>query len=226
MNEKMDAFDFWKLCDKLSLFQAALLILGVDPAKHHSQQFEKKISIENVPLGYEAIETALVNAVNDKVFSSKLAYKPDYNFDGSWSGGWTDTVDVDKTILSVQEVKELLASKGIKTGFFFAGRNNEPDYLDPLKPHYAPKLAAAVGAWQAVTSDGSLLIGKSPKKALEKWLRENANKYALTKDDGSPNETGIDEVSKVANWKPEGGATKTPVGKTPPTPETRIKSAN
>ncbi len=37
-----------------------------------------------------------------------------------------------------------------------------------------------------------------------------ASEYGLTKEDGSPNEQGIDEVAKVANWKPGGGVAKTP----------------
>jgi len=53
-------------------------------------------------------------------------------------------------------------------------------------------------------------LGKTPKKALEIWLRKHANEYGLTGRDGSPNELGIEEVSKVANWKPTGGASPTP----------------
>ncbi|MND07504.1 hypothetical protein D3C83_295210 [compost metagenome] len=52
--------------------------------------------------------------------------------------------------------------------------------------------------------------GKSPKQALEKWLREHALEFGLTTEDGSPNGTGIEEAAKVANWQPGGGAPKTP----------------
>ena len=45
-----------------------------------------------------------------------------------------------------------------------------------------------------------------------KWLREHASEYGLSDEEGKPNETGIDEVSKVANWQPKGGALKTPGG--------------
>jgi hypothetical protein len=43
-----------------------------------------------------------------------------------------------------------------------------------------------------------------------KWLREHAAEFGLTDDDGKPNETGIEEAAKVANWQPTGGAPKTP----------------
>jgi hypothetical protein len=80
------------------------------------------------------------------------------------------------------------------------------DYLNPKHPRYAPKLAAAVRAWQAVTEPN----GKHPKQALSKWLRDHAKEYGLVDDKGKPTETGIEEAAKVANWQPGGGAPKTP----------------
>jgi hypothetical protein len=81
---------------------------------------------------------------------------------------------------------------------------------------YAPKLAAAVRAWNEVTSSPEALNGKTPKKALEVWLRKHANEYGLTNKDGNPNELGIEEICKVANWKPAGGASPTPTSVSQP----------
>jgi hypothetical protein len=61
-----------------------------------------------------------------------------------------------------------------------------------------------------VTSDPKRLRGKSPKRALEDWLEENAKTYGLLNKDGTPNKTGIAEIAKVANWQPTGGVPKTP----------------
>jgi hypothetical protein len=47
---------------------------------------------------------------------------------------------------------------------------------------------------------------------LLKWLREHAADFGLSDEDGKPNETGIEEAAKVANWQPGGGAPKTPGG--------------
>jgi len=101
-----------------------------------------------------------------------------------------------------------LASRGFRTGFFFPNATDSPNFLDRGNPRYAPKLAAAVLAWQAVTDP----CGKHPKQALMRWLREHAAEFGLTDDEGKPNETGIEEVAKVANWQPGGGAPKTPGG--------------
>lgn len=111
-----------------------------------------------------------------------------------------------KSMIDVSELKKWLSGKGYRGGFFFPDSTGTPDYLDPHNPRYAPKLAAAVRAWQSVT-DAS---GKHPKQALAKWLREHAAEFGMTDDEGKPNETGIEEAAKVANWQPSGGAPKTP----------------
>lgn len=111
-----------------------------------------------------------------------------------------------KTMIGVNDVREWLEQKGVRTGFFFPMATDAPDYLDTKNPRYAPKLAAAVRAWQSVTDAG----GKHPKQALAKWLREHAAEFGMTDDEGKPNETGIEEAAKVANWQPGGGAPKTP----------------
>ena len=88
---------------------------------------------------------------------------------------------------------------------------NGEHLIDPNHPRDAPKLAASVHAWLA-TADKDAISGKSPKQALEKWLRENAPKYGLSDEDGNPNADGIEQCAKVANWKQKGGAPKTPNG--------------
>jgi len=113
-----------------------------------------------------------------------------------------------KSLVAVDELREWLLRKGFSSGFFFSNSTNATEYLDPKNPRYAPKLAAAVRAWQTVTDPQ----GKTPKQAITKWLREHASEFGLSDDEGKPNETGIEEVSKVANWLPGGGAPKTPGG--------------
>jgi hypothetical protein len=108
--------------------------------------------------------------------------------------------------VDVQALKAWMKGRGITTGFFFPAGNSTADYLDPSHPRYAPKLAAAVSAWLAVDDPK----GKTPKSGLMKWLREHSATYGLSDDEGKPNEQGIEECAKVANWQPGGGAPKTP----------------
>jgi hypothetical protein len=108
-----------------------------------------------------------------------------------------------------------LAKKGVSTGFFFPeGRkskspNEQPDYLNPSHERYAPKLAAAVRAWQAFEKHGTP-AGKSAKQALTGWVTEHAALFELQDEDGKLNANGIDQIASVANWQPTGGAPKTP----------------
>jgi hypothetical protein len=95
----------------------------------------------------------------------------------------------------VDDLRIWLRGRGIKTGFFFPEDTDSADYLNPTDLHYAPKLAAAISAWEAVKKDPLAMRGKTAKQAIVIWLRRHADRYGLTKEDGSPNEQGIEEVS-------------------------------
>ena len=132
--------------------------------------------------------------------------KTEYDFNGNPVGWLQGTIDLYASTINVESLRQWLVLKGFSTGFFFPDPVTTLDFLDRLNSRYAPKLAAAVNAWQAVTDPGR----KSPKQALDKWLREHAAEYGLTNDEGKPIETAIEECSKVANWNQTGGAPKTP----------------
>jgi hypothetical protein len=104
-----------------------------------------------------------------------------------------------------------LRTRNFSDGFFISSAGQVEKIADQSNEFYAPKLAAAVRAWNEVTADPNARSGKSPKNALEIWLRKHANEYGLAGKDGNPNELGIEEICKFANWKPAGGATPTPV---------------
>jgi len=234
----MEKIDYWHFCDELSVIQATLLIVGEDPAV--SQDYIDTQDAQHRPDGYDAVFAALKNAINGKSLAATLRHDARY-------GGYDEYPNTGESVreneyqlriifvsepnwhlttVTVENLKKWLISRGCKTGFFFESDLGASEFFDPNNLFYAPKLAAAVNAWGSVTKDETLLSGKTPKKALEKWLRENASQYGLTKDDGNPNETGIEEICKIANWKPEGGAAKTPtlVVNNPPTQKKPKKS--
>lgn len=200
----MESLDYWRLCDELSIVQAALLLVGHDPAGEVGGAVENWKRHER-PDGYEAAKTAITNALRLGVIKGTITPIYQRDFQGI-EFQVTDSVDVVASRLNVDSLRHWLQMRGINTGFFFPMATDAPDYLDPNNPRYAPKLAAAVRAWQAVTDP----IGNHPKKALVKWLREHAAEFGMTDDEGKTNETGIEEVAKVANWQPNGGAPKTP----------------
>lgn len=226
----------WRLADPLTVQQAAALIAGFDPNavnwnSKDAAWFESETGFTDSG-GISWVRTAflsLVNAINDKNLKAKLRHDADPRYTagidnllerGYWGGedvaeikdrdGTSYVITPDpnwaKSTVSQSDLVAWLEAAGMRTGFFFPTATDAPDYLDQNNPRYAPKLAAAVRAWQSVTDAG----GKHPKQALAKWLREHAAEFGMTDDEGKPNETGIEEAAKVANWQPGGGAPKTP----------------
>lgn len=196
----MESMDYWRLCDELTVNQAALLIIGEDPANNANVELQHA---SNQPAGYLAAKSALLNAISSKIL-------PADNRDA-----WVDEETYNRLdfLISVTNLREWLVKRGITTGFFFPQiENTKPDYLDSQHSNYSPKLAAAIEAWLAVTENPELIKAKSVKQTIMVWLRSHAGRFGLIKDDGNPNESGIEEVAKVANWETKGGAPKTPEG--------------
>lgn len=209
----MESLDFWRLSEELNVIQAALLLVGCDPSSDDG--YAERWDMDKRPKGYEAAKAAISNALRRGAIKGYLV--PQYRFDPDLyphdGVEIENSIDLVESLLEVDSLRQWLVTRGIRTGFFFPVGNDAPDYLDRNNPRYAPKLAAAVSAWQA-TADP---VGKSPKQALEKWLRENAARFKMTDGDGSPIAQAVEECSKVANWEPGGGAPKTPTKTNRPT---------
>lgn len=199
--------DYWRLPEELTVKQVALLIVGIDPASEIGANCEAW-KPEERPRGYDAAKQGISSGLIKGSISGRHIPVFELDINGNQAAPLEGTTDIDASLVDRESIKQWLATRGFRTGFFFPDSTDDPDYLNATNPRYAPKLAAAVCAWQAVTDPS----GKHPKQALVKWLREHAVKFSLTDADGKPNETGIEEVAKVANWQPGGGAPRTPSG--------------
>ncbi|MBC8504805.1 MAG: hypothetical protein H8D34_08100 [Chloroflexi bacterium] len=206
----MEEIDYWRLCEELNVIQAALLIVGEAPSA--TQDYVEDWQPDTRPKGYDAAKAAISRALLNKVISGKLESHYEYDMNGNPSGRIDGSINIKESWVEVDSLRDWLAIKGFHTGFFFPTTNNSPEYLDPQNPNYAPKLAAAIRAWQAVTTDPKYLDnGKHVKQNLEAWLTAHAAQFDLVKDDGEINVDAIkNQISKVANWKDKGGAPKTP----------------
>ena len=197
--------DYWRLNDVFTVKQAALLIVGCDPASEAGSHCQSWKPHER-PEGYEAAKQALVTNLESGVIQGLHYPCIEYDINGNPVGELDGTTDIDRSTVLRHSVAKWITGRGITTGFFQVVSAPTVGYLDSANARYAPKLAAAISAWQAVTDPN----GKSPKQALVKWLREHASEFGLSDEDGKPNEQGIEEVAKVANWQPGGGAARTP----------------
>ncbi|MGA2871426.1 MAG: hypothetical protein ABSF34_19970 [Verrucomicrobiota bacterium] len=194
----MSEFSLWRLCQEHSIYYASLLIAGHDPDDFQDMGLE---NVRRTVPWFNAVKTALCNAVvSDSIQASRIHYdEQEYG---------PQSVNIFETLISVSELIKFIRSAGVTCDAFERG----PASLlaDATSPFYSKKLDAANRAWQAVSGNPALLRGRSPKQALEKWLAEHAKELGLLNKDGQPNRSGIEEISKVANWKPEGGAIPTP----------------
>lgn len=180
--------------------------------RHEKESYDMEQQAFNLQLEYPKSEGMTpddyeyLSELFTRSISGTLVPQSEFDINGNDIGVFEGTIDVYKSMVNVDSLKKWLRLKGFTAGFFFPEPVGTLDFLEPTHRRYAPKLAAAVKAWQAVTDAGS----KSPKQALNKWLREHAVEFKLTSDDGSPIEQAIEDCSKVANWKQTGGAPKTP----------------
>jgi hypothetical protein len=199
----MNGLDYWRLCDELSIKEAALLLCDKDPTDFEDVENWKP---EERPMGYDAARNAIIRALIRKEIEGTHVPRYETDINGNVLCEFEGSCNIEASLVTFDSVGAFLMRRGFRSGFFTSAAPTSADYLDTDHMRYAPKLAAAVRAWQAVTD----VDGMTPKKALCKWLREHAAEYGLSDDEGKPNETGIEEIAKVANWQPGGGAPRTP----------------
>lgn len=229
--------DLWRLSEDFSVTDAAALIAGYNPVM--LQRCSNDSHFDRVFDRYHVVMEGLCKAVSNGRIKASIRYSArkfgyvdhladtdaaeselsiaqpgtakaeDEELADDHSCFFKRFPDWNLTTVSRDDLVAWLASRGVKPGFFFpdAKPSGDLDFLDPKHPRYTRKLAAAVRAWQAVTDPGR----KTPKQALEKWLREHAAEFELTDDDGNPIRGAMEECSTVANWGIGGGAPKTSV---------------
>lgn len=205
----------WDIAKRPKGYEAAKTAIcgGLKNFIQYEQEYEN-LEIQTANLQFDRPNAPNLLFENDEHLTSLLSrsiegsivLESDYDINGNNLGFISGTIDLYRSTVKAESLKCWLRVKGFTAGFFFPEPVTTMDFLDPSNTRYAPKLAAAVSAWQAVTHAGK----RSPKQALDKWLREHAVDFGLTNDDGKPIEQAIEECSKVANWNAKGGATKTP----------------
>lgn len=232
----MTELDLYRIAVSYTLTDAAALLVGVRPSSvHHPDEWNRNrfMVYGDSQNEFRAALQALVGAVNHG--SSPLrAVKRFHGVNDEARSVLYDLpdgheivmeLDPSRTTVDAEDLRQWLSARGVRSGFFFPAAPPTPDYLDPNHPRFAPKLAAAVRAWLAM-EDENLRRGKGIIAALEGWLETRYKELGLVHERDQPgnnvkvgdlNRTAITEAAKVANWRPAGGATSTPLSN-PPTP--------
>lgn len=187
----MDKFDLWRLRESLSISEASLLLMGLNPSEVDLDSLDKN------PLpDYKTWDSVLCEAIGNWSLKANIARYDEYPEISPDEINWSNTT------IDVIHLKKWLEKKNKKNNFFFQVPHS---YIDPKNKFYANKLHAAVDAWSYVSLNIEKFSDMTPKQALEDWLIKNADTYKLKNKDGSPNSTAIEEICKIANWRPEGG---------------------
>ena len=91
MGGKMEGLDYWRLCDELSVIQAALLIADCDPSI--DAKYIENWDADKRPVGYEAAKTAISNALRCGAINGKVIPVYEYDMNGNACGEVTNSID-------------------------------------------------------------------------------------------------------------------------------------
>ncbi|WP_375683869.1 hypothetical protein [Bartonella sp. AP285QHHD] len=115
--ENSDGLKFWRLSEKLTILQAALLIVGLNPGKYlfvnklepeKSDIYEDNLSVSSEKTAnFRAAYHAIVQAGKSNRLEIEWSY---YNF--------SDFIDADSSYVRVDDLKEWLSSRGLDPPFF------------------------------------------------------------------------------------------------------------
>ncbi|MBN4055564.1 hypothetical protein JYU12_02345 [bacterium AH-315-K03] len=222
----MTDIGFWRLSEHLSVVDAALLIIEVDPSEIRDNVLT--YSEENRPNGFTSVFESLKSAIQNGSLQATIRRDTDYEHGAFFTEcDVTEFISIDQkrntvivkespnwreTTIPVDILKAWLNSREFNSGFFFQ-QNDEPkpSYLDPNTPCYSLKLHAAILAWEAVSTCPNYSKNKkTPKQNIIHWLKENAKKLGLTNENGGLKITPIEnEIALVSNWQ-HGGVKELP----------------
>jgi len=193
----------WKLSETVSIVEAALLILEIEP-QGISENIERWDD-DRKPEGYLAAKNALESSIKSENLKGRIihvfAANPNGGYDEDWQNIDYHTSSVDRLALA-----KWLAILGYSCSTFPPFHDKPAGFRDPKHSRYSKKLAAVVEAWEAF-DENSKETGRA-KQRLKKWFRLNAARFGFTGEDGKPSESVIEELAKIANWDTSGGAPK------------------
>ncbi len=129
----MESLDYWRLCDELSIIQAALLLAECDPSA--GEGYAENWDMDKRPKGYEAAKTAITNAFRRGTIKGRLIHVYEYDINGNQCGAIDDSINLVESRVEVESLRQWLETRGIRTGFFFpAAAHPRPPASNPPTP--------------------------------------------------------------------------------------------
>ena len=149
MEEAQEPSVYWRLAAELTIRQAALLIIGIEPSSEIGTNCEDWKEHER-PDGYEAVNQALISALRKKLINGEWIPVMEYDINGNECGERAGTTDINRSCLEFDSLVGFLTARNLRPPFFFppdASTSGEPDYLNRKHPRHSDELEAAVRVW-------------------------------------------------------------------------------
>src|SRR5208282_730667 len=111
---ELDGFDYWRLCDELTIIQAALLIAGCDPSGEEG--YPEACQQHQRPKGYEAAKVAISNALRKGAIKGALIPLYETDINGNICGDIKGSININESRVDVESLRFWLAGRGLKSG--------------------------------------------------------------------------------------------------------------
>jgi hypothetical protein len=115
---KMEALEYWRLCDELNIVQAALLVVGHDPSV--DAEYIENWGVEKRRLGYEAAKTAISNALRRGKVAGTLVPLYEYDINGNTCGDIPESIDVTKSRIEVESLRNMAGRARVQNRIFLS----------------------------------------------------------------------------------------------------------
>ena len=201
--------DRWRKSPYVTVDEAMNLILGVVPGTYRFDYIEEaSMPPEAVPIYRKLIHDI-------RKFQIYLCYNG-IKITDELSLNRANVVSHDEYLHScwwhhgkilTDDLRKWLQRNGFPSTFFESKPTKIPDYLNSDLEEHSYKLAAAVKAWEHFYTRGLTNRKKSLKQNIEAWLTEHAKSLNLLYNKKVSKQM-IEDIAKIVNWKPEGGAPK------------------
>jgi len=187
-----------------AIFSNSLTVTVGTAARHHIPGLAKNSYDRQVETDYDY--DVLVKMQNE--FGCSFFHSREINL---WGADGTTFYFLkepnwNQTTVKVETLKRWLANRGVFPSFFFPKGPLE-NISDQDHPRFAPKLACAMAAWNAIKSPQK---NKSVKQSIKDWVFANGVNFGLANADGVVPEQTAEEIAKITNWNTKGGAIATP----------------
>lgn len=216
MNKGISDSDIFKLMDVLTINDASALIAGCSPNQVRENFYNQEIYYHldinrddpaNANEVFDIALKSLQHAIKRGMIRADIVVYADNTYLNKVSNDtdWLTVCEINtaRTTVTRDDLKQWLESRGVFPPMLFPNGKKD-DYMDLNHPHYSPKLALCVRAWEAAQT--TTATGITIKQFMLEWMQQNAKHFGVN----NKNPKVFDELATVSNWDSSGKKLKSP----------------